>query len=359
MLVCQIINKLTDKTWDSQVPHGGDNLMQNLDKYCHSQDTPINKIKTEDFVSVIIPCYNEAKTLQTIYDALGEVAKLIPQAGFEFTFVDDGSKDKTLDIIESIASKDLKVGYIVFSRNFGKEAAMYAGMKEARGNLIAIMDADMQDPPHMLLDMYKSIKDDGYDCVAARRINRVGEPRIRSFFARRFYKLMKNLSSIEIVDGARDFRLMKREMVDAILSVSEYNRFSKGIFSWVGFKTKWLEYENIERVSGESKWSFWKLFLYSIDGIVAFSTAPLALSSLLGICLCFAAFLAIIFTVTRQLIWGGSAYGWSSLVCIILFLSGIQLFCIGILGQYLSKTYLESKKRPIYITRKQKRKNDE
>jgi glycosyltransferase involved in cell wall biosynthesis len=325
----------------------------------HFQITSDNNKKTSECISIAVPCYNEEKTLQTMYNTLCKIAESMPEVKFEFIFVDDGSKDKTLEIIRGIASKDSKVRYISFSRNFGKEAAMYAGMQKAKGDYVAIMDADLQDPPTMLPEMYRTIKEEGYDCAAARRVNRIGEPKIRSFFARRFYKIMRKLSNMEVVDGARDFRLMKREMVNAVLSVCEYNRFSKGIFSWVGFRSKWLEYENIERIDGKSKWSFWKLFLYSIDGIVAFSTAPLALSSLLGICFCIIAFLAIIFTIVRQLVWGGSAYGWSSLVCIILLLSGIQLFCIGILGQYLSKTYLEAKKRPIFIVREQEGEHNE
>lgn len=312
-----------------------------------------------DCISTVIPCYNEEKVLQVLYDKLHSIAELMPEVSFEYIFVDDGSKDETLSIVRKFARDDSRVKYISFSRNFGKEAAMLAGMKMAKGDYVAILDADMQDPPSMLLEMYKGIKEEGYDCVAARRVTRKGEPKIRSFFARHFYKIMRKLSNTEIVDGARDFRLMTRQMTNAILSVCEYNRFSKGIFSWVGFRTKWLEYENIERVGGQSKWSFWKLFLYSVDGIVAFSTAPLALSSLLGLFFCFIAFVTIVFTIIRQLVWGGSAYGWSSMVCIILFLSGIQLFCIGILGQYLSKTYLETKKRPIYIVREQNGGNDE
>ncbi|WP_010252386.1 glycosyltransferase family 2 protein [Acetivibrio cellulolyticus] len=332
-------------------------------KSLESQIQPDGEItrrtRTSDYISIIIPCYNEGKVLHVLHNKLCEIAQMMPEVSFEYIFVDDGSKDETLEIIRALAAKDQKVKYVSFSRNFGKEAAMYAGMEMAAGDYVAIIDADMQDPPTMIPQMYKGIKEEGFDCVAARRVNRIGEPKIRSFFARQFYKIMRKLSNTEIVDGARDFRLMTRQMTNSILSVYEYNRFSKGIFSWVGFSTKWLEYENVERVGGESKWSFWKLFLYSIDGIVAFSTAPLALSSLLGIFLCLIAFITIIFTIVRQLVWGGSAYGWSSMVCIILFLSGIQLFCIGILGQYLSKTYLEAKNRPIYIVREQSGGNDE
>jgi len=316
-----------------------------------SQKELRHNFKNSDYISIVIPCYNEGELLLDLHKKLCEISKSMHDIKFEYIFIDDGSKDNTMSTIRTLLSKDPKVKYISFSRNFGKEAAMLAGMEMSEGNYVAIIDADMQDPPTMIPQMYKGIKEEGYDCVAARRVNRIGEPKIRSFFARQFYKIMRKLSNTEIVDGARDFRLMTRQMTDAILSVCEYNRFSKGIFSWVGFNTKWLEYENIERAGGESKWSFWKLFLYSIDGIVAFSTAPLALSSLLGIFFCVVAFIAIIFTIVRQLLWGGSAYGWSSMVCIILFLAGIQLFCIGILGQYLSKTYLEAKKRPIYIVK--------
>ena len=334
-----------------------------MDKSLESQiETNCELIRNKelvDYISVVIPCYNEGELLNVLYDKLCEIAELMPKIGFEYIFVDDGSKDNTMTTIRTLASKDSRVSYISFSRNFGKEAAMYAGLERSTGDYVAVIDADMQDPPTMIQEMYIGIKEEGYDCVAARRVNRIGEPKIRSFFARQFYKIMRKLSKTEIVDGARDFRLMTRQMTNAILSVCEYNRFSKGIFSWVGFNTKWLEYENIERVGGESKWSFWKLFLYSIDGIVAFSTAPLALSSLLGIFFCIIAFITRFFTIVRQVLWGGSAYGWSSLVCIILFLSGIQLFCIGILGQYLSKTYLEAKKRPIYVVREKSGGSDE
>lgn len=322
-----------------------------MNKSLECQNESQSEIIKNDYISIVIPCYNEGELLFVLHDKLCEIAKLMPEINFEYIFVDDGSKDNTIETIKTLALKDSQVKYISFSRNFGKESAMLAGMEMSKGDYVAIIDADMQDPPTMIPEMYQGIKEEGYDCVAARRVNRIGEPMIRSFFARQFYRIMRKLSKTEIVDGARDFRLMTRQMTNAILSVCEYNRFSKGIFSWVGFNTKWLEYENIERAGGESKWSFWKLFLYSIDGIVAFSTAPLALSSLLGIFFCVGAFIAIIFTIVREIIWGGSAYGWASMICIILFLSGIQLFCIGILGQYLSKTYLEAKRRPIYIVK--------
>ena len=275
----------------------------------------------------------------------------LPGVESEYLFVDDGSRDNTLPILRELAGRDGRVRYLSFSRNFGKEAAMYAGLQAVTGELVAIMDADLQDPPALLPEMLPLIRSGEYDCVAVRRVDRKGEPPIRSFFARTFYRVINKLSKTEIVDGARDYRLMTRQMVDAILQLTEVNRFSKGIFSWVGFRTHWLETENIERAQGQSKWSFLKLWVYAMDGIMAFSTAPLAIASVLGLLLCVIAFLAIVFVIVRQLIWGGSAFGWPSLVCILLFVSGIQLFCIGILGQYLSKTYLEVKRRPIYILR--------
>lgn len=302
-----------------------------------------------DRISIIVPCYREEKALPHFWSVLKKTTESFNDVEFEFLFVDDGSSDNTLKVIKEIYKEDHRVRYVSFSRNFGKEAAMYAGLEKATGDYIAIMDADMQDPPDLLPEMYRIVKETEYDCAAARRVNRKGEPHIRSFCARMFYKVMRKLTNIEIVDGARDFRLMSRQMTDAIISVSEYNRFSKGIFSWVGFNTKWLEYENIERVDGETKWSMWKLMLYSLEGIIAFSTMPLAISSVLGIILCFASFISIIFIIIRELIWQGSAYGWPSAICIILLLFGIQLFSIGVLGQYLAKTYLEVKKRPIYI----------
>ncbi len=302
-------------------------------------------------ISVIVSCYNEQEALPLFYEEITKVASKIIDAEFEFIFVNDGSKDKTLDIIKSIREKDERVKYISFSRNFGKEAAMYAGLKKATGDYVSIMDADLQDPPKLLIEMYDILKQKEYDCVATRRVTRKGEPPIRSFFARLFYKLINKISKTEIVDGARDFRLMTRQMVDAIISMEEYNRFSKGIFGWVGFNTKWLEYENVERAAGETKWSFWKLFKYSIDGIIAFSTAPLVISTIMGILFCFIAFLLIIFVVVKTLIYGDPVSGWPSMICIILFVGGIQLFCIGIIGQYLSKTYLEVKKRPVYIVK--------
>ena len=267
---------------------------------------------------------------------------------FELLFINDGSKDKTLEILRALAKEDKRVRYISFSRNFGKEAGMYAGLKEAKGDFVCIMDADLQDPPSLLPQMYHIITTEDYDSVATRRVSRQGEPPIRSFFARLFYRLINKISKADIVDGARDFRLMTRQMVDAIVGMEEYNRFSKGIFGWVGFNTKWLPFENVERIAGETKWSFWKLFKYSLEGIVAFSTFPLALSFIFGILFCI---LAIIFIIVRTLIWGDATSGWPSLVCIMFLISGVQLCCLGIMGQYLSKTYLETKKRPIYIVK--------
>ena len=267
----------------------------------------------------------------------------------ELIFINDGSKDNTLSVLRDFAKNDPSVRYLSFSRNFGKEAAMYAGLKHATGGYVALMDADLQHPPSMLSEMYEGLQSGEYDCVAARRMNRNGEPPLRSFFARCFYKLINKISDTEIVDGACDFRMMTRQMVDAILSMGEYNRFSKGIFGWVGFRTKWLPYENVERVAGETKWSFWSLLLYSMQGIVGFSTVPLALASVLGVVLCVIALIMVIYIIIKTLLFGDPVSGWPSLACMVMFMGGIQLFCIGILGQYLAKTYLETKHRPIYI----------
>ena len=302
-------------------------------------------------ISIIVPCYNEQEALPLFYDAARKVMEEMAPLAFELIFVDDGSRDRTLEVIRDLRRRDERVRYLSFSRNFGKESAMLAGLDAATGDYVAIMDADMQDPPSLLPEMYRGITEEGYDCVATRRTNRTGEPPIRSFFARCFYKLINKISKADIVDGARDFRLMTRQMTDAIRSMREYNRFSKGIFGWVGFKTKWLEYVNVERVAGETKWSFWKLLLYSLDGIVAFSTAPLAIASIAGILFCLIAFIMICFFVIKTLIWGDPVAGYPSMISIILFIGGVQLFAIGILGQYLSKTYLESKNRPPYIVR--------
>ena len=302
-------------------------------------------------ITLIIPCYNEQEVLPILYKALCDVAKKMVEETFEFLFVDDGSKDQTLFIVKKYAESDNRVKYISFSRNFGKEAAIYAGFCNATGDFVAVMDADMQDPPTLLPEMYKAIKDEGYDSVATRRISREGEPRLRSFFAKMFYRIINHISDADIVDGARDFRLMTRKMADAIVQMGEYNRFTKGIYGWIGFRTKWLPYKNVERAAGETKWSFWKLFSYSISGFVNFSEVPLKISSLIGIALCFIAFLSVIVIVIRRFLFGDPVDGWASLASIITFLGGVQLLCIGIMGQYLAKTYLETKKRPIYIVR--------
>ena len=303
-------------------------------------------------ISVVVPCYNEQEALPIFYTETTKELSKIPDVTWEFVLVDDGSKDKTLETMQKLAEMDEKVKYISFSRNFGKEGAMYAGLENATGDYVVLMDADLQDPPALLGRMVKEIEENGYDCVGTRRVTRKGEPPIRSFFARMFYKLINKISKTEIVDGARDFRMMKREMVDAVVKMCEYNRFSKGILSWVGFKTLWLEYENIERVAGQTKWNFWKLFLYSIDGIVAFSTAPLVISSVLGIAICFIAFCLMAFYVVKAIVFGDPVSGFPTLISVILMLGGLQLLCLGILGQYLAKTYLETKNRPIYIVGK-------
>ena len=301
-------------------------------------------------ISIIVPCYNEEEAIPYFYKEITKISKSMNN-DFEYIFVNDGSKDKTIEIIKKYAKKDKRVKYIHFSRNFGKEAAMYAGLELSSGDYVAIMDADLQDPPSLLPEMLSIIEDkkSDYDCVGTRRVTRKGEPPIRSFFARRFYKIINKISKTEMVDGARDYRLMTRQMVNSILELKEYNRYSKGLFSFVGYNTKWLEYENIERVAGVTKWSFWKLFKYAIEGIVAFSTVPLAFASLMGIIFCFISFILIIVIIIKTLVYGDPTSGWPSLACIIFFVSGIQLFCLGIIGQYLSKTYLETKKRPIYF----------
>ncbi|MFR9058247.1 glycosyltransferase family 2 protein [Eubacterium callanderi] len=305
-------------------------------------------------ISIIVPCYNEEESLPIFYDEVKKVSVNLYKkynVNVEFIFVNDGSKDATLDMLKKLNKEDSSVQFVSFSRNFGKESAIYAGLENSHGDYVAIMDADLQDPPELLEEMYLGIVEENFDCVATRRVTRKGEPPIRSFFARCFYRLINKMSKIEIVDGARDFRLMTRKMVNAILEVKEYNRFSKGIFSWVGFDTKWLEYENRERVAGETKWSFWKLFLYSLDGIVAYTTAPLALASVTGFIFCIIAVIMICVFVIKTLIWGDPVAGYPSMICVILLIGGIQLFCMGILGEYLSKTYLETKKRPIYIVK--------
>ena len=304
-------------------------------------------------LSIIVPCFNEEQAIPLFYEACAQtLAALDVQP--ELWLIDDGSSDGTLDAMRALSERDETVHYISFSRNFGKESAMYAGLEAATGDYIAVMDVDLQDPPSLLPQMLADIEDGEYDCVATRRVTRKGEPKLCSFFARQFYRLINRISKTEVVDGARDFRLMTRRMFDSILQVKEVSRFSKGIFSWVGYRTKWLEYENVERVAGETKWSFWKLLVYSLDGIVGFSTAPLAISSIMGFVFCVIAFVMILFFFFKTLFWGDPVAGFPAMICIILLLGGIQLFCIGILGQYLSKTYLETKHRPIYIAKEKK-----
>lgn len=312
-----------------------------------------------DKISVIVSCYNEEESLPLFYKEMERVRKQdFENIDFEYIFVNDGSKDKTLEEMKELRKQDKKVRYISFSRNFGKEAAMYAGLEAATGDYVTLMDADLQDPPSLLRQMYDLIKNDGYDCVATRRVTRKGEPPIRSFFARVFYKLINKISDVEMVDGARDYRLMTKQMVNAIISMKEYNRYSKGLFSFVGFNTKWLEYENVERVAGETKWSFWKLFKYAIEGITAFSTTPLILASVIGLIFCVVSFILIIVIIVKTLAFGDPTSGWPSLVCIIFFVSGIQLFSLGVIGQYLSKAYLEVKNRPIYIVKETEKDNE-
>lgn len=304
-------------------------------------------------LSVVVPCFNEQEAVPIFYNEVKKVLVTL-KAEYEIIFIDDGSSDKTLEEVKELSEKDKCVHYVSFSRNFGKEAAMYAGLKKAAGDYAVIMDVDLQDPPSLIPEMLSAVCSGEFDSAATRRTNRKGEPPVRSMFARLFYKLMRYFSDIDIVDGARDFRMMSRTMVDAVLSVSERGRFSKGIFAWVGFRTKYFEYKNVERSAGKTKWNFRKLFLYSLDGIVAFSTKPLVLASITGILFLFLSFLFIIFIIVRKVLFGDPTAGWPSLVCIILFVSGIQLFCTGILGQYLAKVYLETKQRPLYIAKDEK-----
>ncbi len=310
-------------------------------------------------ISIVVPCYNEEKVLPIFYNELKKVLNTMNYLDYEIILVNDGSTDATLEMFKVISSKDNKVKYISFSRNFGKEAAMYAGFKESKGDFIAIMDSDLQDPPSLLPEMYRIICEEEYDTVATRRISRKGEPKIRSFFAKKFYKIMNKISKVDIVDGARDYRLMTRQVLDSILEISEYNRFSKGIFGFVGFNTKWLPYENIERVAGKTKWSFWKLFIYSLEGITAFSTTPLVISSIIGILFCLISIIVIIAIIFRTLMYGDPTGGWPSTICIIMFVSGVQLLSIGIIGQYLSKTYLEVKNRPLFIIKERNKETKE
>ena len=306
-----------------------------------------------NLISVVVPCYNEQEVLPLFYN---EINKVIAQMQseyddleFELLFINDGSKDNTLKMLRELSASDNRVRYISFSRNFGKEAGMFAGMENSKGDYVVVMDADLQHPPKFIPQMYKYVSEEGFDCATTRRVSRKGESKIRSWFAMKFYKIMNKISQTEIVDGAQDFRFMTRKMVDAVLSMKEYNRFSKGIFSWVGFNVKYIEYENVERAAGTTAWSFWKLFLYSLEGIFAFSTAPLALASLLGVLSCLIAFIWIIAIIIKTIVFGESVQGFPTIMCAIFFVGGLQLFCTGILGQYLSKTYLETKRRPIYI----------
>ncbi len=306
-----------------------------------------------NLLSIIVPCYNEEAALPHFLPEIQRVAGILLEQyslSCEFLFIDDGSRDNTLELLRTYAKEDQRVRYVSFSRNFGKESALYAGLENARGDYAVTMDADLQHPPTLLPEMFDALQSGEFDSVATRRVNRTGEPPIRSFFARLFYKIVNRISTTDIVDGAQDFRMMKRPMIDAILSMAEYNRFSKGIYGWVGFKTKWIPCENVERVAGETKWSFWKLFLYSVEGITAFSTAPLAIASLMGVFFCLAAFLWIIAIILKTLIWGEPVAGFPTLACLLLLVGGSIQLSLGILGQYLAKTYLETKKRPVYIT---------
>ena len=306
-------------------------------------------------LSVIVPCYNEQEAIPFFYEAItktaSEMKEIWKDIDFEYLFIDDGSVDGTLRTIKELREKDKLVRFVSFSRNFGKESAIYAGLKNARGDYAVTMDADMQDPPSLLPEMYRAVREEGYDSAATRRVTRKGEPLIRSFFARRFYRIINRMSSADIVDGARDYRIMTRRMVDAIVGMKEYNRFTKGIYGWIGFNTKWIEFQNVERVAGETKWSFWKLFGYAMEGIIGFSTVPLSMATWVGIFMSIVSFLGILFIIIKKLVYGDPTSGWSSMVCIMLLISGIQLFCMGIIGQYLAKTYLETKHRPIYIAK--------
>lgn len=304
-------------------------------------------------ISIVVPCYNEQEVLPLFYNEITKVMAQIKEkhsdTEFELLFINDGSKDDTLKLLRELAVKDMRVRYISFSRNFGKEAGMYAGLQNSNGDYVVVMDADLQHPPAFIPQMYEYVLSGEYDCATTRRVSREGESKIRSWFSRQFYKIMNKISQTEIVDGAQDFRFMTRQMVDSILSMKEYNRFSKGIFSWVGFRTKYMPYENIERAAGNTTWSFKSLFKYSLEGIFAFSTAPLSISSFLGILSCIIAFIMILIIVIKWLAFGDPVQGYTTTICVILMMGGLQLFCIGILGQYLSKTYLESKNRPIYL----------
>lgn len=302
-------------------------------------------------ISIIVPCCNEEESLPLFYREISRVVKEMEPVEFEFLFIDDGSRDHTLPLLREYARADQRVRFLSFSRNFGKEAGMLAGLKEAAGEYAVFMDADLQDPPGLLPELYQAVAAEGYDCAAARRTDRKGEPPIRSLFARLFYKWINLISNADIVDGARDYRLINRRVINAVLSMKEYNRFSKGIFGWVGFQTKWVPYVNAERAAGETKWSFWKLFLYALEGIIAFSTVPLAVSSVLGTILCGGSVFGMIFMIVKDLFLGSSAAVWGIVICVVLLIGGLQLLSIGVLGQYLAKTYMESKRRPVYLVR--------
>ena len=307
-------------------------------------------------LSIVIPCFNEEEAIPLFYREVKKVLDTI-DINYELLFIDDGSKDNSVLEMMNIAKKDENVYYFSFSRNFGKEAAMYAGLRNAKGDYVTIMDVDLQDPPALLPQMIEKIEKEGYDSVATRRKDRKGESPIRSFFANMFYKIINKISDADIVSGARDYRLMTRDMCDAVLSISETNRFSKGIFGWVGFNTYWLSYENVERTVGTTKWSFFKLLKYAINGIIDFSNTPLDIASYFGIFMTFLSFVLLIFIVVRKLVFGDPVQGWTSTICVIIFIGGIQLFCMGIMGQYIGKTYMESKKRPIYIVSKTNKKD--
>lgn len=304
-------------------------------------------------LSIVVPCYNEEEAIPIFYNEICKIREKMTSVDTELVFIDDGSKDGTLAELRKLRAIDKSVRYTSFSRNFGKEAGIYAGLEKTKGDYVVIMDVDLQDPPALLPEMLGYIESGEYESVATRRVDRKGEPPVRSFFARKFYKLMNKISDADIVDGARDYQMMTRRVVDAILSMGEYNRFSKGIFGWVGFKRKWIEFENVERSAGETKWSFWKLFIYAIEGIVAFSTAPLVMAAVFGVIIGLVALLFIVIIMVRTLVFGDPTSGWPSMVCIILLVSGIQLFCIGVLGEYIAKMYLETKKRPIYLVQEE------
>ena len=300
-------------------------------------------------ITCVVPCYNEEAVLEKFYKEITRVADVMTETTFDFLFIDDGSKDATLSIIKKLASEDERVRYISFSRNFGKEAGIYAGLQNADGEYVVILDADLQHPPRLIKEMYHAIVEEGYDCAGTRRVNRKGESALRSFFAHTFYKLLNRVSKAHVIDGAQDYQMMNRKVIDAILQMGEYNRFSKGIFGWVGFRKKWIECENTERAAGNTKWSFWSLFSYAAEGVVAFTTAPLVMASVLGVISCLLSIGLLIFIVVKTVAFGDPTPGWPSLACLTLMTSGVQLFAIGILGQYLAKTYLESKHRPIYL----------